>query len=196
MDLLSSILRRCNITKASEKDASDIRLQQIELNGKAHDAEVYMPYGMSANIPPGSLGILLQIGGDEGFLVVLPDKSGDRIKGLAENEVAFFNPITKSRTIYRSNGDIEQVVTGENGTKSVTIKKDLTIVVGGDVNLTATGDVDVTADNVNIDAATTNLGVGGQPIARVGDSIQVVGVSTGGSTVTGTITSGGANTSI
>ena len=55
----------------------------------------------------------------------------------------------------------------------------------------------MTAANVNIDAGTTNLGVGGLAIARVGDpvSVAVVGGSSEG-THTGTITGGGGNTSI
>jgi len=58
------------------------------------------------------------------------------------------------------------------------------------------GDIDIEATTVNIDASTTNIGVGGAAIARVGDSVQVtvVGGSSAG-THNGTITSGGGNTS-
>lgn len=59
------------------------------------------------------------------------------------------------------------------------------------------GDIDVKGTNINIDATTTNIGVGGNAIARVGDSVEVsvVGGSSAG-THNGTITSGGDNTSI
>ena len=139
----------------------------------------------------------MQVGGDEGNLVVLPDRSQDRVKDLKEGEVAFFNPLTKSRTIYRQNGDMEVVTEGESGDRLTTIKKDEITTIGGKLTMTVVGDVDLTAANVNIDAATTNLGVGGPAIARVGDAVQVA--VTGGSsagTYNGTIISGGVNSSI
>jgi len=192
---MRNFLRRCVISLVG-KDERDIRVQQVSYNGKADDAEIWAPYGMSYNLPPDCLSLYAQIGGDEGNLIVFPDRSQDRVKNLKEGEVSFFNPLTKTSTTYRKNGDLEIVTSGDSGDMSVTIKKDLTITVTGDVNITAGGDVDVTATNVNIDASATNLGVGGQPIARVGDSVEVTGVSSGSSTRTGTITSGGVNTSI
>ena len=151
-------LRKCSAVKASQTDSGDVRLQQVTYNGKSTDAQLWMPYGMSANVAPGSLCLYAQIGGDGGELVIFPDRSQDRVKGLKSGEVALFNPLTQSRTIYRKNGDIEEVVTGENGTKSVTIKKDWTVVVGGDVSITTTGKTDiVSTGDVNITASTINL---------------------------------------
>ncbi len=195
MNILAS-LRRCFITKPAQ-DEGDIRTQQISYNGKVDDAEIYMPYGLSANIPADSFCMYVQIGGDNGALVVLPDRSQDRIKDLADGEVALFNPLTKSRTIYRSNGDIEEVVTGENGSKSVTIKKDWTVIVGGDALLEVTGNSTIKAATFDVDSPQSDLGQGGPLIARVGDSVQVTVV--GGSSAgvhTGVITSGGVNTSL
>jgi len=180
---LLSFLRKCIITLIGTDD-KDIRRQQISYNGAPKDAEIWAPYGMSYNLPPDSVCLYAQVGGDSGNLVVLPDRSQDRVKDLKEGEVAFFNPLTKTRTIYRQNGDME-IVTESNEEGE-----------GGDLNLTVANDVNLKAKNVNIDAATTNLGVGGQPIARVGDTVQVAGVQAGGATVNGTITSGGGNTSI
>lgn len=165
---MRNFLRRCVISLIG-KDDRDIRVQQVSYNGKAEDAEIWAPYGMSYNLPPNSLCLYAQIGGDEGNIVVLPDRSQDRVKNLKEGEIALFNPLTKTQMIFREDGKLE---------------------------INAKGDVDVTATNVNIDASATNLGVGGQPIARVGDSVEVTGVSSGSSTRTGTITSGGVNTSI
>ena len=191
-----NFVRRC-ITTLIGKDDRDIRVQQVGYNGKAEDAEIYAPYGMSYNLPADCLCLYVQIGGDQGNLVVLPDRSQDRVRDLKAGEVAFFNPLTKSRTIYRENGDMEIVTDGEKGDRSTTIKGDDVATVGGKVTVTVSGDVDLTAANVNIDAATTNLGIGGPAIARVGDPIQVTvaGGSSAG-THSGTITGGGANTSI
>lgn len=193
---MRNFLRRC-VTTLTGKDDRDIRVQQVAYNGKAEDAEIYAPYGVSYNLPPDCLCLYVQVGGDEGNLVVLPDRSQDRVKDLKEGEVAFFNPLTKSRTIYRQNGDMEVVTEGESGDRLTTIKKDEITTIGGKLTMTVVGDVDLTAANVNIDAATTNLGVGGPAIARVGDAVQVA--VTGGSsagTYNGTIISGGVNSSI
>ena len=48
--------------------------------------------------------------------------------------------------------------------------------------------VNVDASTVNINSTNTNIGVGGQPIARFGDTVEVLGVQPGISVRTGTIT--------
>jgi len=64
------------------------------------------------------------------------------------------------------------------------------------------GDIDIeTKSKVNVVAVQTNLGAGGQPIARLGDSVQVtIPANTFGThapvIVSGTIISAGTNTSI
>ena len=57
----------------------------------------------------------------------------------------------------------------------------MNITLKGDVNLTTTGTVNLNAPNVNLG------GSGGSPIARQGDTIQVV---VSGTPYNGTITSG------
>ena len=228
-----NLVRRC-ITSLLGSDDLDVRVQQVSYNGKVGDAEIWAPYGMSYNLPDNCLCLYMQIGGDSGNLVVLPDRSQDRVKNLKSGEVAFFNPLTKTRTIYRENGDMEIVVNGGrtttisgddiatvsgkrtttisgddvtvvngssevtvSGTMDITVTGDVDISTSGKVDITASGDVDVKASNVNIDASVTNLGIGGAAIARAGDpvSVNVTGGSSAG-THSGTITSGGANTSI
>ena len=83
-------------------------------------------------------------------------------------------------------GDVEVATAGA---LTVTTAKDITITCDGDVNLKA--------GTVNIDATQVNLGEGGKDIARKGDSVEVE--VTGGSSIgtwSGTIVSGGNNTSI
>ena len=84
-----------------------------------------------------------------------------------------------------------------NGTIEVNNSGELKMVVNGNVSLITQGDANISAANVNIAAGTTNLGVGGQQIARLGDEITVE-VTSGSSagTYKGTITSAGVNTSI
>lgn len=73
----------------------------------------------------------------------------------------------------------------------------INITNSGQTNITTSGSANVKASSVNVDASVTNLGVGGNKIARIGDSVQV-NVTSGSSSGTwsGTITSGGTNTSI
>lgn len=64
----------------------------------------------------------------------------------------------------------------------------------GNITITVNGDCNIVANTANINATKTNLGIGGNKIARLGDEVTVT-VPTHGS-CTGTITSSGINTSI
>ncbi len=84
-----------------------------------------------------------------------------------------------------------------DGTIELNSGKDLKIVVLGDVSVISQGNADVSANQLNVSASVTNLGVGGQPIARLGDKVKVKVLS--GSSAgewEGEITSSGVNTSI
>lgn len=73
-----------------------------------------------------------------------------------------------------------------------------TLSVDENGNLTMiTKNINLKATQITIDSPKTIIGTGGQPIARVGDSVEV-NVTSGSSagTWSGTITSGGVNTSI
>jgi phage gp45-like len=114
----NSLLERCVISKKAE-DAGNIRVQQVSYLGNVTEVEVYMPYGMSANIPAGALSYKFIIGGDDGNIVVLADDSKNRPKGLQESEVAVFNPVTQSRTVYKQSGDVD--LTLEKGSHNITV---------------------------------------------------------------------------
>lgn len=84
-----------------------------------------------------------------------------------------------------------------NGTIEINSSNELKIVVKGNVSLETQGDVNVKAQKVNIDAKTTNLGVKGQQIARLGDEVTVkITEGSSAGTYKGEITSAGVNTSI
>ena len=202
MPNFKNLIRRA-IVSILATDTGERRIQQIQYNGNPIDVEVWAPYGMSYNIPTsgkGSTGIVLQVIGDPGNLIFLPDRSQDRVKNLKAGEVAFFNPLTKSRVVFKENGNIETTTEGSDGDMITTVQGDKTISIGGACNITVDGACNLNADSVNIDASVTNLGVGGSPIARLRDSVSVsvIGVTPGGATIpaSGTITSGGTNKSI
>jgi len=153
----SRIVRRAIVTMAS-KDTNVVRLQQVEYNAKPITAEVWAPYGMSYNVPIGSMGILIQVDGDSGNNIFLPDRSEDRIKNLKETEVGFFNPISKSRALFLENGDIAITTAGTNGDMITVIKGDNTLTVAGKCKIVVSGDCDITASgDVNISASQINL---------------------------------------
>lgn len=103
--------------------------------------------------------------------------------------------ISSTENIIIQSGD--NITLGAAGNITILYAQNISLANSGTFTLTSSGNVNVSAPTVNLSATTTNLGVGGQPIARVGDSVQVE-VTSGSSSGTwvGTITSGGNNTSI
>lgn len=133
------------------KDDKDVRIQQVSAHGVPDDAEIYAPYGMSYNLPEGCLCLHIQLSEDEGDVIILPDRSKDRVKDLKRGEVAFFNPLTKTRTIYRQNGNMEIVTEGDKGDFNLTVKGVANMVIPttnwtGDINLT--GDINQTGGQI------------------------------------------------
>lgn len=181
--------------KGSEEGVYPI--QQATYLGRVSDVVTLFPYGMHANLPVDQLGLLI----DEEGRIFMGTSAVGRI-AVEEGEVVFYHPQTKSKTHYKANGDIDidtvnaDVDEANHGNVNITTKN-VNITNSEKITVTSTGDVDLSAANVNIDASTTNLGSGGQAIARQGDAVEVT--ITGGSssgTWSGTITAGGANTSI
>ena len=170
LDRLINLIKRARVSRADD-DSGKLPIQQCSFMGDTADFIVMSPYGHHANLPVDALVTLFSVNGQEQNLAGIGEVPEKRIKNLASGEVVFFHPATKTRIHFKNN-------------------KDLDIEVG-------TGNVNLTANNVNIDAVKTNLGVGGPDIARVGDTVETV-IATGSSagTWTGTIVTGGVNTSI
>lgn len=181
-------LTRAVISNVTE-DNLDIRIQQVTFNKRPSDAEIFFPYGMSGNVPADSLCVVISINNDPGFLVCLPDRSQDRIKGLKMGEVAIFNPLTKSRTIFKENGDIEQVLEGESGSKITVIKNDYSVEVGASTTVNSTGTIDINSETDFTIKSDTKLIVSAPESEFTGNvkitgNLEVVGSTTLGSAVT------------
>lgn len=149
-------------------------IQQATYLGRVSDFITLFPYGMHANLPVGQLGLIV----DSKGRIFMGTSAVGRI-AVEEGEVVLYHPQTKSKIHFKSNADLDIDTTDASGNVNINTVE---------ANLTASGDVNVKATNVNVDAV-VNLGVGGAAIARVGDAVVVAGVP-------GTITSGGANTSL
>lgn len=188
--MLTKLIRWVLVTKAAPAEPQQFAVQQITYQGKVADSAVVFPYGIHANLPVDSLGLMFAVGDTTEDRAVIGYNPKVR-PTLLEGEVSFYHPPTGSFITWKESGDLD-ILVGEEGGGNVTITcTDANVTASGDVNVTASGDVDVTATNVNIDATTTNLGVGGAAIARVGDPVSV-----DSGTHAGTITAGGLNTSI
>lgn len=176
-------------------------VQQVSYKGVVSESLVIFPYGMYANVANNAYGVMFSLDANDEQKAIIA-AADERPDDLEQDETAFYHPKTESFIKFRNNGDIEIESTNNanlivSGNMNVTIGGNATINIAGDANITSTGDTNVKAANVNIDAAVTNLGVGGLGIARIGDTVQVevVGGSSAGPH-NGTITSSGGNTSI
>lgn len=217
---LRNIVRICTVTGGDQ--AKQVPIQQITFKGKVADTLMVFPYGLYANVSStDALALLFSIEGNEGSRAAMAYTPQLRPEDLEQDEVAIYHPFTKSFIKFRNNGDIDIDTDVEDASGSININAvnvnvtasgdvgldatNINVTTSADINMTVTGDVildatnvDITASGqVDIDAPATNIGVGGAAIARLGDtvSVTVVGGSSAG-VATGTITSGGANTSI
>lgn len=174
---IANIVKRAFVSR-SMTDDKDTGLVQVSYLGKAGIAEVVSPYGISTRLPEGTQVILFAVQGQENNRAVIGYSQQDRFKDLEEGEVVTGIPSVGNFIKFHADGSI---TIQPRGNLIIEAPNGMAINIEGDVKLTATGDIDMVGSAVN-------LGSGGQPIARLGDSVLVDGVP-------GTITSAGTNTS-
>ncbi len=152
---------------------------QVSYFGKTGISEVVSPYGLSVRLPTGIQVLLFSVQSQENNRAAIGYSQKDRFKDLEEGEVVIGNPLTRSFIKFAKDGSI----TIDSKAKiNITSADNVIIDVTGTVDLKATGEV-------TVDSPKVNLGVGGPPIARLGDTVMVSGTP-------GTITSAGVNTSL
>ena len=164
-EYISSVVQWAYVTLA-RPDNGDYQTTQVSYQGRTTNAYVVTPYGLATNLPKDVLVLQFAVNNDEGNLAGIGCAVKDRFKDLKEGEVIAGSPKHKTFIKFDENGNI---------------------------TITATKDVSVDCSTCNINASTTNLGVGGNGIARIGDQIVV---NVGGTDYTGQITTSGVNTSI
>jgi hypothetical protein len=171
---IKSLIKRGYVSRASANN-SFYQIMQVSYLGKTGDAEYISPYGLYSNCPVDTPVLLWNLQSFENNRAGMPFSEDDRFKNLAVGEVKVGNPVTGSYVYFKADGKIE-----------IESKSEMDISINGNVNLTASG-------NVNVNASQTNLGTGGNKIARLGDEVTV---DISGTPYTGTITTAGNNTSI
>lgn len=152
----------------SSNNNSQFPVFQVQYMGKTADVFVYYPYGYYASLPKDQLLVVQSIGAEEENRAALGSGDPNDRPAIDKGELIIFHPETKATIHLKKTGEIE-------------IKS----TKGQDVNIVGDGNI--------------NLGVGGPKIARLGDTVtvSVIGVTVGAATIpaSGTITSGGDNTS-
>lgn len=125
-------------------------------------------------------------------IIHIPTTAGDRglVVFSTKPTGQFKNPVVTS---YKDVFDIDNAFYFGGFFNDTDDKSDLVdnlrIKYGSDIVDMKDGVIDVTSTTVNIKATSVNLGVGGQPIARLGDQVKI-------GTSVGTIISSGTNTSL
>lgn len=192
-------LIRFGVVTGEGTNGSEFWVQQISYLNKEADCLIVFPYGMHAHLPADDsvMNLFFSVEDnpeEKAGIAWTPKLRPD----LEPGEIAHYHPKANSIVIYRNNGDIDIDTVKDGESNNININtNNANVTIQGKATIEVSGDVDLTANSVNIDAPVTNLGVSGQPIARVGDSVEVI--VTGGSsagTYSGQITSGGNNKSI
>ncbi len=176
---IRNLIKKAIITLILE-DTANVQKSQVQFYDNVRDVEIISPYGIYGVAPLGSQVVLFQVNGQEENLVGIADDVNNRPKNLKEGELILKNIKTNTAIYFKQDGSLE-----------VTTNGNLNITVDGDADITA-DNVDVNALQVDINASVTNLGVGGNAIARVGDFVDF---NSSSPTYTQIIT-GGTNTSI
>lgn len=102
---LKNLLRLARITGPG-KDDGNIPIQQMEYLGKAVDGVIVFPYGMHANVPGDTAGLMFAIEGFPENRATLPFNLKKR-PTLAAGEVAFFHPLLPDLIIkLQANGEM------------------------------------------------------------------------------------------
>lgn len=184
--MFRNLLRWARITDPGADD-KNFATQKMEYRGKIAEGLIVFPYGVHGNVPADALALMFAVGGDPENRAAIAWTPNTRPQ-LAAGEVAFYHPPTMGWVIWRASGDLE-IQTGNGGTgnalvtcanatvtasESVTVDTPETTITGNatiDGNLTVGGDFDL--------AGNADLGAGGQPIARVGDSVAGGVITTG-----------------
>lgn len=189
---IQNIVKRAYVSR-SEPDTKDASLVQVSYFKKTGIAEVISPYGLCSRLPVNLQVVLFAVQGQENNRACIGYSQHDRLKNLAEGEVALFNPQTKTFIKLDKDGNIDidckaKIVINAASDVELTNVGKLTINSTGDIDITTSGKVDLkSTGDVDIDAPQVNLGTGGAAIARVGDDVNLT---------TGKIITGGTNTSI
>lgn len=131
-------------------DSGEFPITQVSYNGKTVDAEVIYPYGISGNLPEGSLLLKFNVHANEENRAVIGYRHDLRPKNLKPGEFQTGNFLAGSTIKFDEDGNIIEVAQGD---KSITFDSELNIT-GGTVKITA--DVEIVGDTTFTGTVTAN----------------------------------------
>ena len=121
------------VVTALTTDGPVVLLQADALAGEAlQDNELMQHYGFTSAPPPGTMGIVLPVGGKTAHGVIVATEHGSyRVKGLASGEVCVYSQLDAQphghRIHFKADGSIEVLA------KNITVKASETARIEGDV---------------------------------------------------------------
>ena len=183
---IKNMIKRGFVSKSMD-DKEGISIAQVSYLGSIGISEILSPYGLNSRLPTGIQVAIFSVQGNENNRLSIGYSQTDRFKNLEEGEVVVGNPQTGANIKFKSDGSIYI-----KSIDPVTIEAPSVTIINGSININGNADIKVNGE-ATIDAAKTNLGIGGNEIARKGDAVVV---DVGGTPYNGTITGGGTNTSI
>ncbi len=172
MSAIKRLIRWCVAAAASE-DGGAYPTQQVSYLGKASRAAVAFPYGFHANVPVGTIGLLLQPHAKGENHVVQWTSGRKRPKACPQGELIYYNPETLAEVRLLQDGSIV-LTTGAGGTKGYSTNT-------GTVVMTNTGTFTIISEN----AVAISAAAGSAAINLVGNV-----------TVTGTLAVNGASAAL
>lgn len=149
-------------TVSAVDDSPQAQALQLELlaDETHNDVERFHDYGFTSHPLPGAEAAVAFVGGTRSHGIVLKvEDRRYRLKALAQGEVAIFDDQGQKIHLKRDGIAIESHLKVSIDAPEVTVTADT---------------VDVTADTVTIESEAVQLGgAGGQPVARVGDDVDL-----------------------
>ena len=139
---IRNMIKVCFVTTPTN-DSESYPITNVGYFDKEQTAVRLSPYGLYSNPPANSTGILFCAGANEGNTYALVS-SDDRIKNLAEGEVAVGNPVTGTQVKFDKDGNLIEII---QKNRTITIAEDNTITVTGDYSLNVGGKLDIIAQN-------------------------------------------------
>lgn len=171
------MINSSSLSKSSEDDGN-FQISQIKYNNRTVNSYMIHPYGFGSNPPPQSYCITFSIQDDEANRATIACAPQLRPKNLESGESYWGNLVSGTYTIATSNGDLVSIIKNDKKVSidndlNITVSGDVKITVGGDASIEVSGNTDIKSESVFIDSQKIDLGDGGEPIARLGDAVEV-----------------------
>lgn len=185
--MVRGIAARAVVRATNDKEGAQLADVTVYRDVQRSGVEVLQQFGVASRPRPGSLAVVIAIGGDQGDMVALPvSDPGDRMGGLEEGETAIYGS-DGTRVHIRADGSINETAR----TRIVSQVEGMRAEMTADSLVTTIGEtrVEITAGAIKLEAA-------GQVVTLDASGFKHNGKNIGDTHVHGEVTPGLANTGI